>query len=197
VPLPYGIAHPGHGYGEVHPLRSGRLLSHLAHGQLTTRPSIAQLHEDAVEFIDGRIDPADTVVFCTGWHVRHPFLPSAFSGTDDQHAGPSLLLRVFHPAADDLAFAGLVDAGTATMPIAEAQGRLIADHLCGDYVLPEASERAAIVAEEEAVSRERYPAARRVRLQVDPLDYLPALERERRAGRDRARAARGRSARTS
>jgi hypothetical protein len=186
----YGIAHPGHGYGEVHPLRSGRLLSHFAHGQLMTRPSIARLHEDAVEFIDGRIDPVDTIVFCTGWHVEHPFLPDALRGNDDQHAGPPLLLRVFHPDAPDLTFAGLVDAGTVSMPIAEAQGRLIADHLCGDYRLPDPEARAAMVAEEEAVSRERYPAARRVRLQVDPLDYLPALERERRAGRDRARAAR-------
>jgi hypothetical protein len=48
-----------------------------------------------------------------------------------------------------------------------------------------------MIAEEEAISRERYPAARRVRLQVDPLDYLPALERERRAGRERARITRG------
>lgn len=193
----YGIAHPGHGYGEVHPLRSGRLLSHLTHGQILTRPSIARLHEDAVEFIDGRIDPADVVVFCTGWHVLHPFLPDAYRSLDDQHAGPPLLRRIFHPAAPELAFAGLVDAGTVTMPIAEAQGRLIADHLCGDYHLPDEPERSALIAEEEAVSRERYPAARRVRLQVDPLDYLPALERERRAGQERARLARSRAAANS
>lgn len=182
----YGIAHPGHGYGEVHPLRSGRLLSHLAHGQLTTRPSIARFHEHAVEYTDGRIDEADLVVFCTGWYVEHRFLPEQLQG---DRSGPSLLSRIFHPAAPDLAFAGLIDAGKVAMPIAEAQGRLIADHLCGDYRLPPPAERADAIALEEAISRERFPAARRVRLQVDGDDYLAALEKERRAGQARARQA--------
>ncbi len=185
----YGIAHPGHGYGEVHPLRSGRLLSHLAHGQLTTRPAIARLLEGAVEYTDGRIDEVDVVVLCTGWYVEHPFLPEAFQGDG---AGPSLLSRIFHPDAPDLAFAGLIDAGTVAMPIAEAQGRLIADHLCGDYQPPLAAERSDAIALEEAISRERFPAARRVRLQVDGYDYLAALEKERRAGFARARRARER-----
>ncbi|MDQ8045285.1 MAG: FAD-dependent oxidoreductase [Solirubrobacteraceae bacterium] len=180
----YGIAHPGHGYGEVHPLRSGRLLSHLAHGAVTTRPSIARFTADGVEFTDGRVDEADLVVLCTGWHVDHRFLPEEFRG---DNAGPSLLMRIFHPDAPDLAFAGLIDAGQVAMPIAEAQGRLIADHLCGDYHLPAPSERAAAIALEEAISRERFPAARRVRLQVDFVDYLAALDKERRAGMTRAR----------
>lgn len=182
----YGIAHPGHGYGEVHPLRSGRLLSHLAHGQLTTRPAIARLLEHAVEYTDGRVDEVDLVMLCTGWYVEHPFLPEAFRGDG---AGPSLLSRIFHPAAPDLAFVGLIDAGTVAMPIAEAQGRLIADHLCGDYHPPAPADRAEAIALEEAISRERFPAARRVRLQVDGQDYLGALDKERRAGAVRARQA--------
>jgi dimethylaniline monooxygenase (N-oxide forming) len=182
----YGVAHPGHGYGEVHPLRSGRLLSHLAHGAVTTRPSIAKFTADGVEFTDGRVDRADLVVLCTGWHVDHKFLPEELRGDG---AGPSLLSRIFHPAAPDLAFAGLIDAGQVAMPIAEAQGRLIADFLCGDYHLPAPSERADAIALEEAISRERFPAARRVRLQVDFVDYLAALDKERRAGMVRARQA--------
>jgi cation diffusion facilitator CzcD-associated flavoprotein CzcO len=182
----YGIGHPGHGYGEVHPLRSGRLLSHLAHGQVSTRPAIARLVPEGVEFVDGRVDEADLVVFCTGWHVEHRFLPEALQGDG---SGPSLLSRIFHPDAPELAFAGLIDAGTVAMPIAEAQGRLIADHLCGDYHLPAEADRADAIALEEAISRERFPAARRVRLQVDKYDYLAALEKERRAGAARARQA--------
>jgi dimethylaniline monooxygenase (N-oxide forming) len=183
----YGIAHPGHGYGEVHPLRSGRLLSHLAHGDVQTRPAIGQLRGSSVEFTDGRADDVDLIIFCTGWHIDHPFLPEEFRGPGDG-AGPSLLARVFHPAAPDLAFTGLLDAGTVAMPLAEAQGRLIADHLCGDYHLPPEPQRSEQVALEESVSRERFPASRRVRVQVDPIDYLPALEKERRAGQARARA---------
>lgn len=183
----YGIAHPGHAYGEVHPLRSGRLLSHLAHGRLTTRPAVAALHDDGVEFVDGRRDEADLVVLCTGWYVDHQFLPEELRGGGGD--GPSLLARIFHPAAPDVAFAGLVDAGTVAMPIAEAQGRVIADHLCGDYHLPPESERGAQIKLEEAISRERFPAARRVRLQVDSAEYLTAIKKERRAGQARARAA--------
>ena len=188
----YGIAHPGHGYGEVHPLRSGRLLSHLAHGQVTTRPGIAQLHEHAIEFTDGRIDEIDLLMLCTGWHVEHPFLPPELRSDDG--AGPALLLRTLHPSEPTLAFVGLIDGGVACLPIAEAQGRLIADHLLGDWLAPPPAEITAAVAEEEAISRERYPAARRVRLQVDPIDYLDELERARRAGQQRARVRR-RSAR--
>lgn len=186
----YGIAHPGHGYGEVHPLRSGRLLSHLAHGSLATRPSIARLHPGAVEFVDGRIDEVDVVVFCTGWRVEHQFLPDELRAQDGQNAGPPLLSRIFHPDEPSLAFIGLVDAGVVGMPIAEAQGRLLADYLAGDYHLPDPAQMQQQIADEEATSRERFPAARRVRLQVDAIDYLPALERERRAGQERARAAR-------
>ncbi|MBJ7471842.1 MAG: NAD(P)-binding domain-containing protein [Solirubrobacteraceae bacterium] len=182
----YGIAHPGHGYGEVHPLRSGRLLSHLAHGNVATRPALAGYTANGVEYVDGRSDDADMVLFCTGWLVEHPFLPEELRGDG---AGPPLLARIFHPDAPDLAFAGLIDAGTVAMPLAEAQGRVIADHLCGDYHPVPVSERADQVALEEAISRERYPAARRVRLQVDPVDYPVALEKERRAGHLRARAA--------
>lgn len=183
----YGIAHPGHGYGEVHPLRSGRLLSHLAHGNLATRPSLAGFAGSKVEYVDGRADDADLVIFCTGWLVEHPWLPPEFQGTDG--SGPSLLSRIFHPAAPDLAFVGLIDAGTVAMPIAEMQGRVIADHLCGDYHPVSADERPERIAEEEAISRERFPAARRVRLQVDPVDYPVMLEKERRAGHQRARLA--------
>lgn len=184
----YGIAHPGHGYGEVHPLRSGRLLSHLAHGQVTTRPAIAQLHEQAVEFVDGRIDEVDLVMLCTGWHVEHPFLPPELRSDDG--AGPPLHLRTFHPAEPSLSFVGLIDGGVACLPIAEAQARLIADRVLGDWAAPSQAEVEHAVADEEATSRERYPAARRVRLQVDPIDYMDTLERERRAGQQRARAAR-------
>ncbi len=183
----YGIAHPGHGYGEVHPLRSGRLLSHLAHGNLATRPALAGFGSSTVEYVDGRADDADLVIFCTGWLVEHPFLPEQYRGTDG--AGPSLLSRIFHPEAPDLAFAGLIDAGVVAMPIVEMQGRVIADHLCGDYHPVPPAERADQIALEEAISRERFPAARRVRLQVDAVDYPVVLEKERRAGHLRARSA--------
>lgn len=182
----YGIAHPGHGYGEVHPLRSGRLLSHLAHGNLSTRTAIAGFGTNSVDYVDGRSDEADLVVFCTGWLVEHAFLPQEYRGDG---SGPSLLARIFHPGAPDLAFAGLIDAGTVAMPIVEMQGRIIADHLCGDYHPVAESGRAEQIALEEAISRERFPAARRVRLQVDPVDYPASLEKERRAGHDRARLA--------
>lgn len=181
----YGIAHPGHGYGEVHPLRSGRLLSHLAHGQVTTRPAISQLHAREVEFADGRRDEVDLVMLCTGWHVEHPFLPESLRSDDG--AGPPLHLRTFHPDAAGLSFVGLIDGGVAGLPIAEAQARLIADRVLGDWAPPSQQIVQQTVVDEEATSRERYPAARRVRLQVDPIDYMATLERERRAGHLRAR----------
>jgi hypothetical protein len=63
----------------------------------------------------------------------------------------------------------------------------VADHLAGRYALPApAALRADIEAERRRMFK-RYVASRRHTMQVDFDDYLAALEKERRAGAERAR----------
>jgi len=75
------------------------------------------------------------------------------------------------------------------MPLAEAQSDWVADYLRGEYALPApAALRADIEAERERMFK-RYVKSKRHTMQVDFDDYLVALEKERRLGAARARAA--------
>jgi len=74
------------------------------------------------------------------------------------------------------------------MPLAEAQGAWVGDHLLGDYALPSAAELRADISADQAAMRERYVASKRHTIQVDYDDYLHALAKERRKGAERARA---------
>ncbi len=87
---------------------------------------------------------------------------------------------------DDLAFIGLVQPLGAIMPIAEEQGRLVADHLAGTYALPSRQEMQASIERQDAAVRERYLGSKRHTIQVDFDVYLHALRTERRRGAKRA-----------
>jgi dimethylaniline monooxygenase (N-oxide forming) len=81
-----------------------------------------------------------------------------------------------------LALVGYVQPWGAIMPAAEAQAKLVADYLCGRYVLPPVPEmRAWIEAERRAMAR-RYVSSKRHTIQIDMPQYLRALRREHLAG---------------
>jgi dimethylaniline monooxygenase (N-oxide forming) len=97
-----------------------------------------------------------------------------------------LFRRVFHPERRDVFFIGLVQPLGAIMPLAQVQSEWVADHLAGRYALPDpAGLRADIEAERRRMFR-RYVPSKRHTMQVDYDDYLAALEKERRAGAQRA-----------
>ena len=100
-----------------------------------------------------------------------------------------LFKRVFSPRHPSLAFVGLVQPIGAIMPMAEAQGRLLADYLRGAYRLPSRAQMLAIIRRDDAAMRKRYVASPRHTIQVDGDRYLYELERERRRGAERARRA--------
>ena len=102
----------------------------------------------------------------------------------------ALFQRVFAPAHPNLAFVGLIQPIGATMPIAEAQGRLLAAYLRGEYHLPPRARMLAAIRRADAAVRRRYVASQRHTIQVDFDRYMHDLERERRRGARRA--ARGR-----
>ena len=73
------------------------------------------------------------------------------------------------------------------MPLAEAQGAWIADHLRGEYALPSRPQMLERITEDQAEMRKRYVASKRHTIQVDFDDYLYALEGELAAGTERAK----------
>ena len=139
-----------------------------------------------MKFVDGSSAEADVVVYCTGYKISFPFFDEDFISAPENRI--ELFRRVFHPDVPNLFFIGLLQPLGAIMPLAEVQGAWVGDYLIGDYALPPHEQLVADIAADQAAMRARYVASKRHTIQVDFDDYLYALEKERRAGAERARA---------
>ncbi|HMJ35272.1 MAG TPA: NAD(P)-binding domain-containing protein [Baekduia sp.] len=181
----YGLPKPDHHFGEAHPTVSGRILDRIQHGRVAPKPNIERLDGRFVEFADGSRQEVDVVVYCTGYKITFPFFDEDFLSAPDNQI--ELFRRVFHPALPDLAFVGLLQPLGAVMPLAEAQGQWLAAYLRGEYALPAPGEVGADIRADQRAMRKRYVASKRHTIQVDFDDYLRDLDRERKAGAERAR----------
>jgi hypothetical protein len=186
-PERFGLPKPDHPISATHPTVSGRILDRIAHGAIAPRPNIERLGPDWVQFADGTRVHADVVVYCTGYRISFPFFGEDFLAAPGNRI--ELFHRVFSVAHPSLAFVGLLQPLGAIMPLAEAQGCLLADYVRGAYRLPSRSRMLAAIRRQDAATRRRYVASPRHTIQVDFDRYLHELERERRAGARRARAA--------
>ncbi|MCU0314012.1 MAG: NAD(P)-binding domain-containing protein [Solirubrobacteraceae bacterium] len=185
TPQQFGLPEPDHRFGEAHPTISGRILDRITHGAVQVKPNIARLDGDEVEFTDGTRVHADVVVYCTGYKITFPFFDEDFLSAPDNRI--DLFRRVFHPDIPNVFFLGLLQPLGAVMPLAEAQGRWVADYLGGGYAPPSQVEMRRQIAEDLAAMQKRYVASKRHTIQVDFDDYLFHLARERRRGAERAR----------
>jgi thioredoxin reductase len=188
APERYGLPKPDHGFGQAHPTVSGRILDRIGHGAVQPKPNIERLDGEDVVFADGSRVHADVVVYCTGYKITFPFFADDVISAPDNAV--ELFRRVFHPAMDDLFFIGLLQPLGAIMPLAQAQGRWVAEYLTGRYALPGHDAMAQDIRDDLAEMHKRYVASKRHTIQVDFETYLRDLDRERKAGAQRA-AARG------
>lgn len=182
----YGLPRPDHRLGEAHPTISGRILDRLSHGAITVKPNIASLEGDSVRFVDGSVEKADVVIYCTGYKVTFPFFDPNFLAAPENDL--PLFRRVFEPEIPNLFFIGLLQPLGAIMPLAEAQGVWIAKYLLGEYELPPPSEMRKDMERERKAMFKRYVASKRHTMQVDYDDYLADLYNEIGRGEKRARA---------
>jgi hypothetical protein len=135
-------------------------------------------------FADGSEVEADIVVYCTGYKVTFPFFDADLIAAPDNDL--PLFRRVFHPRLRNVFFVGLLQPLGAIMPLVEAQGRLFASYLRGDYELPEPQEMRERARREREHVRRKFVATRRHTMQVDFDEYLESVAREQRAGRHRS-----------
>ncbi|HEU4411559.1 MAG TPA: NAD(P)-binding domain-containing protein [Polyangiaceae bacterium] len=185
----FGLPKPEHRIDQAHPTVSSELLAKLGRGDVWPRPNLAEKLGRRVRWADGRVEEADAIVYCTGYKVSFPFFDERFVAAPDNDL--PLFRRVFKPGEPGLGFVGLVQPLGAIMPIAEAQGRWLADYLAGEYALPSEAEMRADMARERRAMFARYVPSQRHTMQVDFDDYLDDLAAERERGRERA-LARGR-----
>ena len=184
APWRFGLPRPDHPPLAAHPTVSQDLPVRLGRGDIVPKPAIASLDGDLVRFSDGTEVEADVIICCTGYRLSFPFFaPELLSAPGNRLP---LWRRLARPGEDDLFFVGLAQPLGAVMPIAEAQAKLIAALLAGDYALPPEADMQAQMEREDAARRRRYVASPRHTMQVDFERYLADLARERAAGARRA-----------
>jgi dimethylaniline monooxygenase (N-oxide forming) len=182
----YGLPNPEHRLGRAHPTVSTRILDRLAHGEIEVKRGIERLEGHEVLYTDGTRAAADLIVCCTGYRISFPFFDEPFFAAPENRL--ELYKRMFDPRHAGLYLIGFVQPWGAIMPIAELQGRLVGDHLLGEYALPSTAEMQTDVARMLRRQERRYMASKRHTLQVDFANYAVELEDERRAGLARAQA---------
>lgn len=162
------------------PQRPGRartVISSEIHGLLRDRrvvpcAGLAERLGDRVRCSDGSEVPADTLIYATGYELRHEFLdPDTLRLVDG--ALPTWR-HVFHVEQPGLCFVGLVQPFGPMPPIAEAQARWIAAHLAGRRPLPDPDVMRKDIAEDAALRVRRHPGLADP-LQVDFDEYLQWL----------------------
>ncbi len=109
-----------------------------------------------------------------------------FSQGPDGCTDLQLYYRVFPLDPANVALIGYVQPWGAIMPAAEAQAKMVADFLLGEYVLPERDAMARYMSNEQTAMTRRYVASKRHTIQVDMPQYVRGLKREHAAGRQRA-----------
>ena len=85
-PERYGLPAPTRGLFQDHPTITDTVLSRISHGELTPKPGIAELVDGSVRFTDGSTEPADAIVWCTGYRVSMPFLDESLTGPGPEGA---------------------------------------------------------------------------------------------------------------
>lgn len=182
----YGLPEPDHRLLSAHPTISDDLLVRLGHGDISIKPNIERLDGDKVWFTDGSVEPIDVIVYCTGYRITFPFLDTSVISAVDNEV--SLYRRVVDPDHPGLYFIGLVQPLGAIMPLAEAQSEWVADLLDGSAALPSKAEMQREIDRYHRSIRNRYVASKRHTIQVDFIEHLGELKRERKAGARRAAA---------
>ena len=133
----YGLPKPDHKFGEAHPTISGRILDRIAHGAITPKPNIARLAR-ARDRVRRRHARPRSTSSSTARATRSPSRSSTRTSSPRPTTTSSSSGASSTPSIGDVVFVGLLQPLGAIMPLAEAQGRWLADYLKGEYHLPAA-----------------------------------------------------------
>ncbi|MFD5279422.1 flavin-containing monooxygenase [Streptomyces rubrogriseus] len=166
----YGLPEPDHPILSSATTLSDEILSRIRHGAVTPKPAIASFESDRVVFTDGSSETADTVVYCTGFHMTFPFLPPGCPVTAD--GAVELYRRIVPADRPGLYFVGLVRPAGALTRLVEAQAQWVARLVDGAAALPGTEEMREEISTYLTGIVERYGRTRGASIQVDVSPYL-------------------------
>ncbi len=170
----YGLPEPKFPPTRSHPTVNSELLDKIRHGKVRPRPGVSRVEGHTVYFTDGSSADYDVLIAATGYRMQFPFFDKTLIDWEDATRVP-LYLRMFHPEHKSLFFIGLVQPQGSVWPLSEAQARLMARLLKGEWTLPA---NLAQLAEAEGLAAERkFLKSPRHAVEVHYLPYLRKLER--------------------
>ena len=175
----YGVPRPRRQLLQEHPTLSQDLLNLAGRGLIQMKPNIRELRAGSVVFEDGTEEPADLLIYATGYKVSFPFFDKAFLDVEQQN-NLELYRRVVHPGHPGLYFLAFVQPLGAIMPLAEVQARWIARLLTGQCLLPTREAMLRSIAQDKATLQQRYGHSPRHTMQVDFYPYKELIEKEMR-----------------
>ena len=143
----------------------------VADGEIIVKPAIARMQAHEAIFADDSQAQADTILYCTGYAMKFPFLEDRIIPVTDNCV--ELYKHIFHPDLPNIAFVGLITVAGPLPPVAELQARVAARVFVGAVKLPSSGQMHEKIRERHARLRRRGAYPMRVQL----LDYMDELAR--------------------
>lgn len=120
-----GLQRPDHRLFETHPVLNSSLFHSLQHGDVVARPDIRAAEGTRVEFVDGRRDDVDMIIYATGYKHRAPYVQSYLGS--EQH--PDLYLTCFSRDYKNLFGVSFTESNTGAYLQFDMSARMIASYL--------------------------------------------------------------------
>jgi cation diffusion facilitator CzcD-associated flavoprotein CzcO len=170
----YGLEEPTDPVTRSHPTLNSELLYKIRHGKVHPQRGVEKVVGKRVFFKDGREGEYDTIVAATGYKITFPFFDEAVVNYEEANRIP-LYLRMFHPEQPTLIFIGLFQPQGAIWPLSDAQARVAAAYIAGEYQLPE-NLSALAEADSDHIERE-FTRSKRHTIEVHYHPFLRRLTR--------------------
>ncbi|WP_159726839.1 NAD(P)/FAD-dependent oxidoreductase [Methylosinus sp. Ce-a6] len=123
----YGLPEPDHSIEAAHPILNSQILYHIGHGSITPVADVARLDGRHVEFVNGRREQIDAIVWATGYDTDAPFLSSdLFDAKADLS---SAFLKVLSRRHDNLIYVGYLNTPSGIGNLGNIIGRFTASYL--------------------------------------------------------------------
>lgn len=169
----YGLQEPDHGVRQSHPVSNSELLYYIKHGRISPRVDIEKFDGKKVHFKDGKVEEYDTIIASTGFKITFPFFDTDFINFEDKDV--DLYKRIFHTKHKNLMFVGLIQASGCFWKLADYQSKLLANHLVGNYPLPDNMQQE--VQKEINNIRNNFTKSARHLIEVDYFKYSQEIKK--------------------
>ncbi|XP_034036301.1 dimethylaniline monooxygenase [N-oxide-forming] 2-like isoform X1 [Thalassophryne amazonica] len=170
---------PKHRILERKALVNDDLPARILQGAVVMKTNLKEFQRLNILFEDGTVeDNIDTVIFCTGYHAKFPFLPPPLSGGPCEEL--TLYKRVFPPCLEQptLAFMGVFLQKGPINPTVEMQARWAVKVFSGLKSLPAMEKMLTIIDSDRKENMKIHPCPRDATLHVNFIPYLDFMAEE-------------------